>query len=109
MRGRKRTEDGRDAQWVLYSVERSMVLCAENQKGRRDLCGVGGSSRTELAKRYRRELEGDDGIQRAGIKRTTRREGVEVQWAGEEESSSMGRAVLWWFAGCRFSCEVLLI
>jgi hypothetical protein len=33
-------EDGRDAQWVLYSEEGEMVSCAEGQDGRRDLCGV---------------------------------------------------------------------
>jgi hypothetical protein len=85
------------------------VVCRESEGATGFMWSGRLKTRTELAKRYRRELEGDDGIQRAGIKRTTRREGVEVQWAGEEESSSMGRAVLWWFAGCRFSCEVLLI
>jgi hypothetical protein len=85
------------------------VVCRESEGATGFMWSGRLKTRTELAKRYRRELEGDDGIQRAGIKRTTRREGVEVQWAGEEESSSMERAVLWWFAGCRFSCEVLLI
>jgi hypothetical protein len=41
MWGRKRTEDGRDVQWVLYTVDGGMLSFAEGQEcERQDLSGV---------------------------------------------------------------------